>query len=576
MSENEQQPQLRTPLTSPWTRRAWLQTTTQVAAYTASSGMVAPALFRSKPASLDAVTLARVARHAELADPAGLEALAMYALDAARSHGASYADTRLTRTVQHGYYMAGEGVLWEDEELIGVGVRVLVNGCWGFAASPMWDTDEVVRLAVDAVEQARANALGVIKPVELAMTSVTKGQWATPLRIDPFAVTIEEKCDHIVYWKACAGQAGLRFDMDGLTSHLKFARQEQVLATTEGTLMSQTRYETGGDMSVLLADAPGGPGSKASVNGLETAGKGWELFLDAKIPEQFPEIADDLRHPKHVPVKPVDLGRYTVVCDGDTMASILDETIGLATQLDVELGYEANAGGSGYLDDPLNMIGTFQVASPLVTVTANRSASGQLATVKWDAEGVEPLATTLVKKGILTNFQTTREQATWLASYYTKTGQPVRSNGCAGAEDALSITLQQMPNLEMAPNASNVSLEALIGDVEDGILVVDGRAACDFQGRTGVITGGMREIKKGKLGSLIAGGSVYFSTLDLWKRVSALGGASSQGTFRVSQFELTGILHDVKGEPMQRTSHSAVAPAATITNQAVVNLWRKA
>ena len=166
----------------------------------------------------------------------------------------------------------------------------------------------------------------------------------------------------------------------------------------------------------------------------------------------------------------------------------------MATQLDRALGYEANAGGTSFMNDPLAMLGSFKTASPLVTIKSNRSAPMQLATVKWDDEGVVPSDTTLVKDGILHDFQTTREQAAWLAPYYSKSGRPVQSNGCAAAQSALAITMQHMPNLSLEPNPSQVKLDDLVANVKDGMQVEHGSLEqIDFQGRTGlVMCGGLR------------------------------------------------------------------------------------
>jgi TldD protein len=281
--------------------------------------------------------------------------------------------------------------------------------------------------------------------------------------------------------------------------------------------------------------------------------------------------------------KPALVGRYTLVCDGATMAALLSATFGVATQLDRALGYEANAGGTSFLDDPLAMVGTLHVASPLVTVTGNRSAPTQLATVKWDDEGVAPQHFTLINNGTLTDYQTTREQASWLAPYYTKVGRPVRSNGCAASEDALAITLQQVPNLALEPSASGGRVDDLVSKVKHGLLLEGGQVVqVDSQARHGLLGGGtLREITDGRLGNLIQGGAVLFDTMDFWKNVTAVGGAATTAVLPFSQYpyggELGQLLHlPVKGQPAQASSYSVQAVAATVTNQSLIIPSRKA
>jgi TldD protein len=285
--------------------------------------------------------------------------------------------------------------------------------------------------------------------------------------------------------------------------------------------------------------------------------------------------------------KPGSVGQYTLVCDGATMAALVGATFGVATQLDRALGYEANASGTSFITDPLAMAGTLAVASPAVTVTANRSAPAQLATVQWDEEGVLPPTVTLVKAGVLTDFQTTREQASWLAPYYAKVGRPVTSHGHAEAEDALGVTLQHRPNLALEPTTAPVSVDDLIASVPKGIYLEQGFVGqLDMQARTGVVDAAVkREITNGRLGRLITGVALSFNTLHLWKHVTAVGGASTLMAVPFSQFPMGGAflaglggltIGLVKGQPPQVSSFSVQAAAAIITEQPLINPLRKA
>jgi len=148
--------------------------------------------------------------------------------------------------------------------------------------------------------------------------------------------------------------------------------------------------------------------------------------------------------------------------------------------------------------------------------------------VKWDDEGVEPVETTLVKDGVLTDFQTTRETATELAPYYTKRGMPVRSNGCGGCRVAHEPLSQIPPNFALKPGTQSTSYDDLLKGIKKGIaLTFPGISSRDFQGLNGTIDGTMREINNGVLGDFIINGGIQFRTPDLWKNVVALGGPES-------------------------------------------------
>lgn len=405
--------------------------------------------------------------------------------------------------------------------------------------------------------------------------------------------------DTIASWGKYADAVGLEFSKEGVGCWLKFARQERVVVNSDGTRLAQTLYQSGGQVVVNIRNEYL---SWARIRGLELAGTGWEFIHEANIPDQF--LSGQLQAAckaqsltSAIPSKQAAVGKYTLVCDGATMASLVENTLGVVTQLDRALGYEANANGTTWIDDPLGMLGTARVASPLVTLTANRSAPKELATVKWDDEGVEPEPFTLVKDGILVDFQTTREQAAWLAPYYQQHHLAVRSHGCAVAESAHDIPIQQMPNLSLEPSTSTLRLEDLVADVKAGILL-EGMycTQMDSQARTGwlatnvqdsVTPGSMREIRNGKVGKQLRDGVIMFSSPELWKAVNAVGGPATQArnSFSPSLVDQVALVlglgpsayvQRTKGEPRQQTSYSVRAAAATISNQSVINPRRRA
>jgi TldD protein len=389
-----------------------------------------------------------------------------------------------------------------------------------------------------------------------------------PVRYDPFTIPIEEKCDFAGAWIALAQQFNRHVSA---THHMSFTRQEHAVATSEGAYFTQTLYESGGVFAFILYQTQNGSRRYAQVDahGLQAAGAGWEHILDAKIPDQFPRmLAEAEEQLRGHPTKPGDIGRYDVVFDAASMAHLLDRTIGTATQLDRAMGYEANAGGTSYLGPkPEKFLGT-AIASKAVTVTANRSLAKGLATVRWDDEGVEPVPFTVVKEGTLIDYQTTREQAAWLAPWYQAQGMPVRSHGCASADSALSVTMQHTPNLALEPAAQDTSFEDLVADTKRGLAIIGGQPEVSFNAAEGVMTTfhRCREIIDGKLGKDVLGLAPLFNSTELWKNVVAVGGAGSVETFASGES---------KGEPSQYTSYSIQAVPAKVTNVAFIQPERR-
>jgi TldD protein len=504
-----------------------------------------------------------------LMDDQPIRALLMRAIDAAKSAGATYADARITRSVEQTYLGAG---LFSDDEQLGIGVRVLVKGAWGFAASPYLRPDEPAILARSAVEQATVNAAAGVRPAKVGTYPVATGSWATPIRIDPFTTPIEEKIDFVRSFEDATATLN-RHDrrVGAAMSKMGFSRLERAVASTDGAYFTQTTYSSSGDFSLQVENTDWRlPASASRVGGaagegIASCGAGWELLLDAKLYDQLPHLVELAEASMGLTHKPVEVGRYDVVFSASAMGQLVGATFGSATQLDRALGYEANAGGTSYLGpDPMTYLGKATLGTPLLTVTGDRSMAGGLATVKWDDEGVEPDTFPIVEHGVLVDYQTTREQALWLAPWYASRNRPVRSHGCSHAASALYIPIQATPNLTLAPGVNDVGVDELIADVKRG-LFFDGNISTDFQSRAGLGVMGFREITNGKLGAVIDGAGLAFDSSQIWKGLRALGGPSSR--VRIPS-------GGGKGQPFQGYPYSIAAVPGVIGNIAVIDLRR--
>ncbi|HWZ60366.1 MAG TPA: metallopeptidase TldD-related protein [Gemmatimonadaceae bacterium] len=498
-------------------------------------------------------------------DDPRLAALAARALDSAKSAGATYADVRLTHTKRRSFLSNQTG----DEETMEVGVRTLVNGFWGFASGPVWSPDEMARLGREAVHQSKANGFGKVREVSLAPTPVVpNGNWNMPVQIDPFELSPFEVEDYLQGLKSFVGRtARAKVSLStefGSDIRVDCQVQDKAFASTVGTYVTQRAYRTGGVVAVTVSlDA-----RRAGTSGLACAtpaGMGWELFVADRIPrvrdnslaDEIVRRVDEMREELLLPIKPVQVGRYDSVFDAAGVATLLDQTLGRATQLDRAMGYEANGGGTSYVSDPLHQRGAFTAGSPLVSVTGNRSESGAVATVKWDDEGVTPDESTLVKDGVLADFQTTRESAGWLKA---------RSHGCANAPSGIEPPLQHTPNLVMAPRDGG-DFNAMVGNLSDGIAIKGIQLSMDFQCASGLGFGQVFSVKGGKRVARLADAGFLFRATDLWKSVATVGAES-----HLQRIGLDGT----KGEPAQTCWHSVTAVPATVKGLTIIDVLRKA
>lgn len=559
-----------------WTRRRFLTTSASAAGtVVAGTALISSRASALAPAMASAMTSSLSSSRGHILVPSAgrwsdpdLYALARHAVEVAVQAGATYADTRLT--FKETCKLASVYRTFDHERILGVGVRVLAQGHWGFMSSALWTSEEMERLARGAVAMARANAAIAKAPrtVELGTIPVVTGEWTTPVVYDPFLVPPGEIRDMLYEPVDLAASYA---DFYNVGASVEFTRLRKVFASSEGSSWTQTTYSTGGSFSVQVQKKPSShleANGQASATGVFAAGRGWEHILEAKLTEQVPGLVEEARASRHL--DHLDVGRYDLVACATTMAQLAAASIGMASELDRALGYEANDSGTSYLDDPLSMLGTYQMGAPALNVMANRSVPGGLGTVRWDDEAVVPDDFALVTNGILTDFQTTREQAAWLAPYYAKTNRPVRSHGCASSESALFQTIQSLPNVQLMPGAKEQSLEELIAGVDEGVAIVSTNprwaVAMDQQQSSGTLRGTMRKISKGKLGPYLYSNCIpMFRVPQLWKGLTALGGPASMEWSPVQYY---------KGQPVQTLSSSAGGVPGRFSQVPFVDLFR--
>ena len=489
--------------------------------------------------------------------------LALRALDAATAAGATYADVRFTSTRTRTFSPDSAA---RDSDVVAVGVRALVQGAWGFAATTEWTPGSVARLGQQAAVQARSTTWAGVPSITLGeRPAAATGHWQTPVTRDPFTETPEAMYDLMNGIVQKASDLKVNYLVVAFT----FQRQDRIFASTDGTYVTQTIFTAladtpGGDPSqfwfMVPADRKAGAGTANTNRGgaayvvpeVSPQSGGYEVVEALGILDHLPNWVATARAVANAPVFQA-MGDYDVVLDAYAMAPLLAGTCGVALEYDRAVGMEADGGGTSYLAPPPQQLGTLW-GSPLVTITADRTLPSGAATVGWDDEGVAPRPQPLVQGGKLVDYETTREDAPELASWYHQRGTPVRSNACAAAESALTVPLVHPPNLVLQPGPATGSLETLVQGVAHGYAILGGMVTMDFQQRTGVGRGGVvHTIDHGRLGPVVARAAYTFKSQDLWHRLVALGGPSTM--VRRGQ-------RSAKGQPLQRTAYTVQAVAA--------------
>ncbi|HUF26574.1 MAG TPA: TldD/PmbA family protein [Gemmatimonadaceae bacterium] len=515
----------------------------------------------SPPASTSSPALASSAGDASVRD------LALLALDAARSAGADYADVRISRNRNQSIATREQRVQnLTDNETFGFGVRVLVGGAWGFAASQELARDEVGRVARQAVAQARANRSALVRPVVLAPAEPTaSGVWRSPARLDPFDVAIEDKVALLLDAnRAAMAVASTRF----VNSQMFFLREEKTYANTDGTYTVQTIYRTQPSMTVTAVSADRSDFQTRASTDIQPHGLGYEHVIDARLIENAPRWAEEAA--QKLSARPVDVGRYDLVLHPSHLWLTIHEAIAHPTELDRAMGYEANYAGTSFLAPPEDVLGKFRYGPEFMNVQGDRSQPGSLAACGWDDDGVRPRDYLIVKDGIFNDYQTTREQALWLDWWYRGQGQETRSHGCSYAQSWADIQFQRMPNVSLLPGEQDLVWDDLIAATDRGIAIVGNGSFSIDQQRYNAQFGGQLfyEIRGGRIVGMLKDVAYQISTPEFWNAMDMIGGRRS--------YELGGAFGDAKGQPSQSNAVSHGCVPTRHRQIAVINTGRRA
>jgi TldD protein len=466
--------------------------------------------------------------------------IALRALDTARSKGAAYADVRVLREQSESVTVRMQNVeaVTYDESL-GFGVRVIVNGYWGFASSHQMTLDEAARVADEAVRIARASATVPGRAADIGPPSAVQDSYATPVQEDPFGVPLDDKITPLL--RATETMAKVP-NIVMAEANTYCQRDEKLFISTEGSDIQQVLVETGCGIEATAVDE-GEVQRRSYPNsvGRHQGTEGWEFVQRWDMPGNAQRVAEEAS--ALLRAKACPPGVTTVILDGSQVALQIHESCGHAIELDRVLGTEAAFAGTSFLTT--DKLGGFAYGSPAVNITADATIPGGLGTFGYDDEGIPAHSTPIVRDGVFVGYLTSRETASQL-------GQT--SNGAMRASGWNRIPLIRMTNVNLDPG--NWTLADLIADTYDGIYMETNRSwsiddrRLNFQFGTEV----GREIKKGKLGDLVKNATYTGITPQFWGSCDAVCGTD--------EWVVWGTPNCGKGQPEQvaHTGHGA-APA---------------
>jgi TldD protein len=501
------------------------------------------------------VSFPRTVDEAFLALP--LSALTDSALTRAVDLGCEHADVRVERIRTQSISLRdARPEAFADVEDLGLAVRVVHEGTWGFAAGVVLTAAEAVRLAEEAVAVARVSAAMNTDRVELAPEPTYQGEWVSDYDVDPFQVPDAEKSGLLT---ELSEQLMAADGVEHVQASCMAVKEQKYYADTAGTRTRQQRVRIHPEFTALTVDRA--TGQFESMRTLAPpVGRGWEYLTGvgwdwrgelAEIPEL---LGEKTKAPS------VEAGRYDLVVDPSNLFLTIHESIGHATELDRALGYEAAYAGTSFAT--VDKLGSLQYGSPLMNVTGDRTAPHGLSTVGWDDEGVAGQQWDIVTDGVLVGYQVDRNMA-------RLRGMP-RSNGCAFADSSRHVPVQRMANVSLQPAPEGPSTEEIIAGVERGIYVVGDKSwSIDMQRYNFQFTGQrFYRIEGGKLVGQLRDVAYQATTTDFWGSMSVVGGPQT--------YVLGGAFNCGKAQPGQVAPVSHGCPSALFENVSILNTVQEA
>lgn len=483
-----------------------------------------------------------------------LAALADAALGRARELGAGHADVRVERIVTQSIELRdGRVTGLIDATTVGLAVRVIVDGVWGFASHVELTPDRAAATAQRAVDVARTLAPVAVERVRRADEPVHRDAvWVSAYDVDPLTVPTRDKVE-LLTERSQRLLAG-----DGIDHvHLGVAqvRECKFYADLAGTTTTQQRVRIAPTVTATAVDRAAG--AFESMDSLAPpAGRGWEYLTgpawdwDGELAVMPELLAEKAKAPG------VTAGRYDLVIDPTNLWLTIHESVGHATEYDRAIGYEAAYAGSSFATP--DQLGTLRYGSPTMHATGDRTVPHGLSTIGYDDDGVATGEWDLVKDGVLVGYQLDRTFAPRLGLD--------RSNGCAFADSPHHVPLQRMANVSLQPDPErDTTTEELIADVDRGIYVVGDKSwSIDMQRYNFQFTGQrFFRIEDGRLAGQLRDVAYQATTTDFWGSLDAVGGPSS--------WVLGGAMNCGKAQPGQAAPVSHGCPPARFRGVSVLN-----
>jgi TldD protein len=437
---------------------------------------------------------------------------------------ARYLDIRRQHVTSRDHALSG----CNDSEDCGFGVRVLYQGAWGFASSPNYSAAEVEQVVTLALQIARASARAPrAGGVQWAPEPPQKFSYRSDCRVDPFAVSLEEKAGLLV----SANEVMLKNDtVKRAQGYLLFKRVQRWYANSEG---AELHSDVTSSESVIWAIAVGQGDFQERNWKAPSCSRGFEAYDKTEFLAQAQRVAAEAEEKLSARLAPE--GEFDIVTDSENLSLTIHESVGHATELDRVMGYEVSMAGSSFVTRDKR--GTFRYGSDAVTLMADNTLEHGLATQGFDDDGVPGQRWEIVKDGIFQTYSSGREFAHYV--------DEERSRGSCRADHWSSIPIVRIPNLVLMPGKQKLGPDELIADVRHGLYFEGMDSFSIDQWRLNFQFGGnaVWEIRNGKKAGMLKAALYQSRTPTFWNACDA--------TCDANHWRAHGVMNCGKGDPMQ-------------------------
>ncbi len=456
--------------------------------------------------------------------------------------GVDYGDARLVQ-IQEQQITVRDGKVERIQvsESLGMGIRILDHGFWGFYATHDLSVANIAEAVKQAKAIAQASRIAGGRPLQLAEVDPVQDTYVTPHQVDPFAVPLDQKIELLLKTDEILRQGKHIVNRE---LQLRFVKRYQVFGSTEGTLIEQTIVESGGGYHVFaFRDGILVRRSYPAAHGGNMQRKGYEFIEEMDFLSHAPHVVEEAEALLKAP--PAPEGVMDLVIHHSQMVLQIHESVGHPLELDRVLGWEAGYAGESFAT--LDKLDTFQYGSPLMNITSDSTLPGGLGTYGYDDDGVPAQRVYLIQEGILRGYLSSRDTAPFIGR---------KSVGAARAQDWSRMPIVRMTNVNLEPG--EMTLEELIDGVKDGLFIMTNKSwsidqrRLNFQFATEI---GWR-IRNGKLAEMVRTPIYSGITPVFWRSMDGVA----------NDWYLWGIQNCGKGEPSQAMHTGHGTPSARFRN----------